>query len=264
MTKKAVFFDIDGTLLDFDMKVEDSTKKAIRELQKNDIYTFICTGRCRPMIPADGILNLGFDGIVGACGTYIEYHGDTILNREFEPEQAEFIAEVLRDAKLLTILEGVQGMYLDREACRASKDTFLDKLEINHGHIYLPLHEHKGNYRFNKCSIKIMPESDYERAQSALESLAYPIFHGSDTVEFVPNGYNKATGIQFVCEHLGIEHKNTYAFGDSNNDLEMLEYAACGIAMGNGTKTAKEAADYITDDIHEDGIYNALKHFKLI
>ena len=67
-----------------------------------------------------------------------------------------------------------------------------------------------------------------------------------------------------VCEKLEIAHEDTYAFGDSVNDLEMLTYVGHGIAMGNGTPKAKQAADYVTDAIHKDGIYNACKYFGLI
>ena len=90
------------------------------------------------------------------------------------------------------------------------------------------------------------------------------LVHGKKVVEGVPKGFSKATGIQVICEKLGLPHENTYAFGDSVNDLDMLKYVAHGIAMGNGMPEAKAAANYVTDDILEDGIYNACKHFGLI
>ena len=58
--------------------------------------------------------------------------------------------------------------------------------------------------------------------------------------------------------------EKTYAFGDSMNDLEIIQAAGVGIAMGNGAPELKEAADYVTSDIGEDGIYRACKHFHLI
>ena len=75
--------------------------------------------------------------------------------------------------------------------------------------------------------------------------------------------------ILYGCEpvsytHLGIDVKDTYAFGDSANDVDMLEFAGVGVAMGDGTDVAKEHADYVTRGLHEDGIYHALKHFALI
>lgn len=77
-------------------------------------------------------------------------------------------------------------------------------------------------------------------------------------------GYSKATGIAQMCRLAGVRREDTYAFGDSANDLEMLSFVAHGIAMGNGTKEAKEAAEYVTTDIEEDGIYNGLLHYGLI
>ena len=69
---------------------------------------------------------------------------------------------------------------------------------------------------------------------------------------------------KMLCEHLGISVEDTYAIGDSINDLEMLEFAGHSIAMGNASAVAKEKAEYVTTHIHEDGIYNALKHYALI
>ena len=67
-----------------------------------------------------------------------------------------------------------------------------------------------------------------------------------------------------LCEYWGVDIRNTYAFGDSMNDLEILQAAGIGIAMGNGVPKLKEEADYVTDDIGRDGVYKACKHFQLI
>ena len=83
-------------------------------------------------------------------------------------------------------------------------------------------------------------------------------------MEIVPKGFNKATGIQQMCEILGIAHEDTYAFGDSTNDLDMLKYVAHSVAMGDGMQQAKDAAEYVTTPLWGDGIYNGLKHYGLI
>ena len=90
------------------------------------------------------------------------------------------------------------------------------------------------------------------------------MIHGDIVIEMVPKGYSKATGIIYLCDKLGINIEDTFAFGDSANDIEMLKCVGCGIAMGNGTDDAKNVADYVTDSLHDDGIYNACKHFGLI
>ena len=74
----------------------------------------------------------------------------------------------------------------------------------------------------------------------------------------------KRTGIRFLCDHLKISLDDCYAFGDSTNDLAMLDYVPYSVAMGNSDAIVKERCAYITDDVEHDGIYNAMKHFGLI
>ena len=108
------------------------------------------------------------------------------------------------------------------------------------------------------------PDDAYLKVLSHLEENFTPLVHDAACAEFIPKGFSKASGIEKTCELLGIEKEDTYAFGDSINDVEMLKHVQHGIAMGNGTKAAKEAADYITAPLHEDGIYKGLEHFGLI
>ena len=80
----------------------------------------------------------------------------------------------------------------------------------------------------------------------------------------MPKGNNKASGIAFVMEHLGIHREDTFAIGDSINDKDMIEFAGTGIVMGNGTEIVKQSADFITKDLQDDGLAYALKEFELI
>ena len=74
----------------------------------------------------------------------------------------------------------------------------------------------------------------------------------------------KGAALRQVCDHFHVPLSQSFAFGDNNNDLDMLRAAGTGIAMGNGSPDAKQAADYVTDDIDADGIEHALLHFGLI
>ncbi len=80
----------------------------------------------------------------------------------------------------------------------------------------------------------------------------------------VPKGFSKGTGILRVCEILGVDPKDTFAFGDGENDIDMIKTAGTGIAMGNGNAHARAEADFVTRDIYHDGIYHACKYFNLI
>ena len=91
--------------------------------------------------------------------------------------------------------------------------------------------------------------------------LTFSSGRGADLVE---KGYSKADGLKRLCEHYGIDIRDTYAFGDSMNDLEIIKAAGTGIAVGNAVKELKEAADMVCDDIKNDGIYKACRDLGLI
>ena len=82
--------------------------------------------------------------------------------------------------------------------------------------------------------------------------------------EISPLNINKGNTMLEVAKNYGVDLKETVAFGDSGNDVEMLTYAGLGICMGDGSSSAKEAADYITDSCNKDGVYNALKKLNII
>ena len=90
------------------------------------------------------------------------------------------------------------------------------------------------------------------------------MIHNADVVEMVPKGFNKGTGIEKVCELLSEDVKNTFAFGDSINDMEMIQTAGTGIAMGRCADEIANIADFVTTHLEDDGIWNALKRYELL
>ena len=82
--------------------------------------------------------------------------------------------------------------------------------------------------------------------------------------EVMPKGFSKASGMRFIAERLGIPMSLSVAIGDSSNDIPMLECAGIGIAMGNATEDVKSIACYITSDINQDGIKNALSWLNVL
>ena len=113
--KKAVFFDIDGTLWDFKMNIPESTKEALKELRKNGHYAFLCSGRSRSNIKSPKLLALGFDGIVAACGTHIEFEGEKLFELLLTNEQIKHILTVLRKYQIPMVLEGPNYIYVDEK-----------------------------------------------------------------------------------------------------------------------------------------------------
>ena len=142
-------------------------------------------------------------------------------------------------------------------------DIYGQKLKRELGGQLVSIADHYGEWEINKLSCATN-DADREGCFAALEEHYTYLIHNSSVVECVPKGYTKATGMRKMCEALGIDRADTIAVGDSVNDLAMLEYAGVGIAMGNGSAEAKAAADYVTSELQDDGIYNAMLYFGLI
>lgn len=260
--KKAVFFDIDGTLWDRSMRVPKSCVTAIRNLRENGNYAFLCSGRSRAAIQGKELLeDIGFDGILAGCGTYGEYLGEIIFERKLSQKEIEKLLAGLKKYRIPAILEGKKHLYANKEDF--GEDPYLSYLDRILENGMLPLSGYQGRYDANKIS------ADYTRgdARSLCRELSAEfefLFHESRVVEIMPKGYSKASGIRKMCDYLDIAHEDTYAFGDSANDIAMLQYVKHGVAMGNATEDVKEAADFVTSDILDDGIQHGLKYFSLI
>ena len=85
-----------------------------------------------------------------------------------------------------------------------------------------------------------------------------------DLIDLIPNGIGKSSGLQEICEFFHIDPRQTMAFGDGQNDLDLIQAAGIGVAMGNAAANIKDAADHVTKKASEAGITHALKHFSLI
>lgn len=83
-------------------------------------------------------------------------------------------------------------------------------------------------------------------------------------MDIISKGISKATGVERLSAELGVDRDYTYAFGDGLNDIEMIQYVGTGVAMANGFKELKVAADIVTDSVFKDGISKGLKRLELI
>ena len=257
----AVFFDIDGTLWDKENFIPESTKTAICQLRENGHQVFLNSGRTRVFINDPTLLSLGFDGILSGCGTYIEYQGEVLLYHKIDPELMEHSIDLFYEYEMPMVIEGRHYLYMDPEII--GKDSYGRYLLEVMKDCTLPIRENKKNLEASKFSV-IIENTDYEALMKRLEAHYDFLLHGTTVMEVVPKGFSKATAMEEICKQLKIDRKDTYAFGDGTNDLAMLAYAGTGVAMGNGTDLAKAHADYVTEELHADGIYKALKHFSLI
>ncbi|MCI8992166.1 MAG: Cof-type HAD-IIB family hydrolase [Eubacterium sp.] len=262
MKKKAIFFDIDGTIVDRRMQIADSTKAAMEKLHENGHCTFICSGRSRAYIKNPELLSLKFDGIIAGCGTHVEVGGKNLVCHVIDKELLSYTWSVLKKSGISPLWEGIEYLYGDEEGLKDDPYYRFLKTQLKENLIAIDGNV-KDDWKVNKMSVVIKEDADLG-AFEILKEHFHLLQHNPVVAEMVPAGFSKATGLEAVREYLQLGTEDTYAVGDSINDLDMLRAAGTGIAMGNASKEAKEAADYVTTDIHDDGIWNAMRHFGLI
>ena len=259
--RKIIFFDIDGTLYDHELGVTELTKQAIRELIERGHIPVICTGRARVMVP-DYLTGLGFSGVVAGAGTYVEYQGKVLHNKVMGPESGEETIALLRKSGIHFILEGPEFIYFDNED---SSEEYLESIEFSKRYSNGRTKTvEKKDYIMNKFTCFPSADSSVDMASEKLKEKYHLIYHIDGNFEMTPKGYDKSTGIRIFLDNLKADREDTYAFGDSTNDREMLSYVQYGIAMGNNYPEVLKAAKYKTLSIKEDGIYYGLKKFGLI
>lgn len=268
MGQKIVFFDIDGTLYErrSGLGIPESTGKAVKRLQAKGNLAFICTGRTLAELE-DIFREFGFDGMICGCGTYISYKNEILHYRTMDVETIKKMVEIAEKYDTLPVLEGRDHVYFDDSAIRED-DAELNRVYHNYlndfaGYVR-PLHGETWE-EIQKITIRVSNQENPALRNMYAELLEYAdlIDHGF-ALECIPAGYNKASGIERLIKALHIDRKDTYAFGDSLNDKEMLEYVEYGIAMGNSVPEILALAKYCTDALYEDGIYKACEKFGLI
>ena len=259
--RKALFFDIDGTLWDWNNKIPESTVQALYRLRKNGHLTFLCSGRSRAYTQNPRLFEIGFDGVVSGCGTMIEYGDKTVFYKKLDEELVAHTIHTVRKYGMRPILEGREYLYMDDS--EFAKDNYGKKLKAELGSRLLTIGGEWGRWEISKLSCAT-EDADQEKCYAELDADYDYMIHDIPVTEFVPKGFHKGTGIARVCEMLDMDIGDTFAFGDSANDIGMIRAARVGVAMGNGSEDVKSEADYVTTSVTKDGIWNACRYFELI
>lgn len=264
MGKKLLFFDIDATLVDEKThRVPDSAIEGLKQAEKNGNLIFINTGRCKSFIQ-ECLKDLPIDGYVYACGSHIEYRGQVLFEKFVSKEDIEYIRDAMIDTGLQGIFQGPEYCYFGLE--KHPYENFRRFLEKTYKDDYKA--ERKsyfdGNMKVNKLVTFRNTSCDYSRFVELMGDRYRLIDNGGGFTEILPLPYTKATGMDFLMDYFHINKEDCYVFGDSPNDLPMMTHIQNSIAMGNAYDSIKEISGYVTTDIDKDGVYNALKHFKII
>lgn len=259
------FLDVDGTLLPFGSKsVPESGVKAIREARAEGHRVFFATGRSRLEI-TESLYSVGFDGGVFAAGASIIVNGKEVYHQVLPEEDKDFLLGYFAKEGMDLLVQSDNGTWVNRKALEHWDRLLVRYLGSSVAVDNLRLSEelppgttvNKLLYMTDRGSIREVRNALCPRFIVIPNTLGIP----EDLMgEVSAAGITKATGIQRVIDYLGEDLSTVCAIGDGSNDLEMIQFARIGVAMGNALPEVKAAADYIAPDVDDDGLAAAFRH----
>lgn len=265
---KAVAVDMDGTFLT-EKKTFDHQLfgKILKKLQANNIPFISATGN--QLIRSHEYFQEFTEGIdyVSENGAILEADGKVIKRTALDYDIAQKLLHFIQTEypEAIIMVSAEHHCYILKSMDKATKDDIriyyrkveeIDKFtDIDPSDailkVCLTADDELATIIQDRFNEKY---GDYVRGTSS----------GNMTIDLVHKGINKAKGVADMLKYYGIEQKDLIAFGDGENDIEMLQFAGIGVAMGNAEPEVKAVADYVTTDIDDDGILNALKHFEIL
>lgn len=265
--RKAIFLDIDGTLIDWYNDLHHMTsevKTAIKKLQEKGHVVFIASGRPLAFIHQE-FLNFGFDGFILMNGSLVIYHDKVLFEEKLDEQMVYEMVENLDKYHFEYILESTKYSYM-KEDFQQLKEFYGLLSEDNPNLIYT--NEIKKEYLNSIYKIEMVHFGNNEESieyGKSLNNENYVCLHNPSlkTFEFNARHNSKGSAILKVLEELNIPVENSYAFGDGENDIEMLSVVHCGIAMDNASENVKKYADKICDNVLKDGVAQGIYDYIL-
>lgn len=261
MTKYALFFDIDGTLVSFQThEIPPSTILALTQAKANGHKVFIATGRPPIIITNLGAIEHLIDGYVTTNGALCFVGNDVVSCKSIPQGEARLVVKDAQEKQYGVIVIGEKDVAIFDPKGEVDY-IFGQQLAVKNLHLAKAVEE-----VIDQRILQLTPffNKDYEQElMSRLPGCTSGRWHPAFT-DITAKGADKGEGLLAMAAHQGLNPQQTMAFGDGGNDCSMVRGAGIGVAMGNAIDELKEIADYVTTSVDEDGIRNALRHFGLI
>ena len=264
MNKKLIFLDIDGTLTPPGTNTPpESALMAIRRAQANGHRVFLCTGRNRGMLSP--VLAHGFEGAVASAGGYVFMGGEVLFDCPMTQAQLDTGMRLLGQAGVLRTIEAVDASYGDEDMsdflARAGegnselerwRKTLAQELNIR------PMGEYDGRPIY-KIVIMCNNAAQLIPAREALEDefnfvVQDVTAHNCLNGELINRRFDKGRGVRIVARRLGFDLADTIGFGDSMNDLEMMETVGTSVCMDNGSPRLKAISTLVCPAVTQNGL----------
>lgn len=262
MRRKLLFFDIDGTVVTSDHVVPESTRSALASAKDRGNLLFVNTGRPFRHIEPQ-IKKLPFDGFICSLGGHIVFRDSVLCHTAFTKAQCAAIRDMGLACGMTMIFESEEAVYFHMgDAPRESAQKEYNWLSSIGVPAYTDLFaEH---FCFDKFVCWPKSSEDAKHFCDFFSEIFSVVHREHGMLEITCRGISKATGMHRLMDFFSISAKDTFAFGDGANDLPMLREAGTSVLMGNAPKELWTRADYVTDTIERDGLYNAMRQFDLV
>lgn len=261
--KGIVFFDYDGTTVDEVDKIKSATPatiEALQKLKKNGYLTMLCSGRTKRFLEQD---IEAFEGAITCNGSYTEVAGEVIRDI-FIPDELLFkvIDEYFPRDTIIQMDTQDVTYYLHSDA-----EFFKDFCELFNlpERWYAPWKFRKAENHITKLVMNYKTLDVFEDFKKEFVNDFECAKHVRENFfDITLKGVTKGDAVTQLIEKLGVDKKDTYAFGDADNDVEMMKAVGTGIAMGRHSEAVGKVASMVTDTVKEEGIFNALVKLGLI
>lgn len=271
MKYKMIAMDMDGTLLTTDKEVSNRSKEVLRKAADAGIKLVVCTGRIFTSAWAYADIIGTKAPIIASNGAYIrEKDRDEVVYMKSLPKEEIIKAvNITKDHGFCPFLFSYNTVFAEKviftariyekqnESLPEDKkvkivvtDNLERVIEENHEEILklVVVSEMDEIEKLNKLRSEIADKVD----ASIVASMP-------NNFEIMSKGISKGNGVKILGDIYGISAEETICIGDNENDISMIEYAGCGVAMGNGADALKSAADYVTDTNDNDGVAKAIE-----
>lgn len=277
---KLIFLDIDGTLTaPGENTPPQSAVDAIVKARAKGNKVFLCTGRNPDMLRPP--LRFQFDGFISCAGGYVavgEKYDDVIYDHPMTDEQRDIALKTLHDSGVFCTIEAYGGSWGDENLGDFLKGQGEGNSELERWRKALsenlgikPMSAYDGSPIY-KVVIMCNKMEQLDACRSALGQDFNIVVQevkvgGSSSTcingEIINKAFNKGLGVRLIAEKFGVPISDTVGFGDSMNDLEMIQTVGYSVCMANGSEKLKELSDKVCPSVSEDGLAKAFAELKL-